>query len=119
MKSMGTRMVCRFLIACLMMMQLPMAQAGMLGAEQVASAASAQSDRAALVAAVHRAEVAGQLQSLGVDPRLARERVAALTNDEAHQLAGKLETLPAGALTNGWGWALLIVIGLVVYFNWK
>lgn len=119
MKSMGTRMVCRLLIACLMMMQLPLAQAGMLGAEQVASAATAQSDRAALVAAVQRAEVTGQLQSLGVDPQLARERVAALTNDEARQMAGKLETLPAGALANGWGWVLLIVVGLVVYFNWK
>ena len=119
MKSFGTRMVCRMLIACLMMMQLPLAQAGMLGADQVASATTVQSDRAALMAAVQRAEVAGQLQSLGVEPGLARQRVAALTNDEAHQLAGKLETLPAGALTNGWGWAVLIIVGLVVYFNWK
>jgi hypothetical protein len=112
-------MVCRFLIVSLMMLQMPMAQAGMLGAEQVAASAGAQADRNALTAALTRADVAGQLQSLGVDPKLARERVAAMTDNEAHQLAGKLESLPAGAISHSWGWVLLIVIGLVVYFNWK
>ena len=38
----------------------------------------------------------GALQAHGVDPRLARERVDALTDAEVAQLAGQVGQLPAG-----------------------
>ncbi len=119
MKFPGIKMICRFLIASLMLFQFPGAHAGMVGADQVLAVSSAEGHRGVVLNALTRAEVSGQLQALGVDVRLARERVAAMTNEEVRTLAGNVNAMPAGALESGWGWALLIIIGLVVYFNWK
>ena len=119
MKSTGIKMICRFLMVSLMLLQLPMAQAGMIGVDQVASAASAQADRAAVVSVLSRSEVASELQSMGVDAKSVPERVAALTDSEVHALAGNLNTLPAGAMTN-WAWAAVaVLVGVVIYYNWK
>ena len=119
MKFTGMKLVCRLLIASLMLFQFPGAHAGIVGAEQVLAVSSAEGHRAVVLGALNRAEVSGQLQAMGVDPQQARDRVAAMSNDEVRTVAGNVEALPAGAMNSGWGWALLIVIGLVVYFNWK
>ena len=119
MQSTGIKMLCRFLIASFLLLQLPLATAGMVGAEQVLSATTVQADRTAVNGVLTRADVTSQLQAMGVDPKLAQDRVAAMTNDEVHTLAGKMNSLPAGALWDG-GWiVLVIVVGLLVYFNWK
>ncbi len=44
-----------------------------------------------------RAEVREALAARGVDPVQVEARVAALTDEEARQLAGELDRLPAGA----------------------
>lgn len=119
MQSTGIKMICRFLIASFLLLQLPLATAGMVGAEQMLSATTVQADRTVVTAALTRADVTSQLQAMGVDPKLAQDRVAAMTNDEVHTLAGRINSLPAGAMWDG-GWVvLLIVVGLVVYFTWK
>ena len=118
MKSAGIRMICRLLVVTLVMLQFQAVQAGMIGTDQVAAAASAQVDRNIVLSALNRSDVASQLQSMGVDPKSAQDRVASLTNEEVRTLAGQLNSLPAGAMSN-WGWVLLIVIGVVIYFNWK
>ena len=121
MKSAGIKMVCRLLVVALMLLQFPMVQAGMIGADQVVSAASAQADRNAVASVLSRSEVASQLQSMGVDAKLVQDRVAALTNDEVHALAGNLNSLPAGAMANGWIWVIVIAVGLAIFskYNWK
>jgi hypothetical protein len=43
-----------------------------------------------------RAEVLAELTALGVDPELARLRVAALSASELEELAGRIEEAPAG-----------------------
>ncbi|MEJ8567156.1 PA2779 family protein [Elongatibacter sediminis] len=57
-------------------------------------------DRASLVATVDavlaRADVRDELVAMGVDPAAALERVDALSDAELQQLAGQLESLPAG-----------------------
>ena len=74
------------------------AQAAMIGTEQVAQARSADAARAQLNEAFARADVQARLQALGVDSRDARERVAALTDDEAPRLAGEIDKAPAGGI---------------------
>ena len=56
--------------------------------------AGAQRDR--VVRVLERSEVRDQMQALGVDPVAARDRVAALSDDEVAALAGQLDELPAG-----------------------
>ena len=94
-------------------------QAGMIGTDQIASAASAQADRATVLGYMNRSEVTGQLQAMGVDLKTAKDRVAAMTDQEVRTLAGNLDSLPAGAKSNGWAWAVVIVLAVWIFYTWK
>jgi hypothetical protein len=67
-------------------------QAAIVGTD--AALAAAQRDRVANM--LDRADVRAQLEAHGVRPADVKARVAALTDEEAAQLAGQLERLPAG-----------------------
>jgi cobalamin biosynthesis Mg chelatase CobN len=92
------------------------AQAGMIGTDQVASTAS-QADRNTVLQFLGRAEVASQLQSLGVDAASVKDRVAAMSDQEVQQIAGKIQSMPAGADTTGVV-ILLLVVAAVVWWVW-
>jgi hypothetical protein len=121
MRSEAMKLICRILILALMMLPFQAVQAGMIGTDRAAAAASAQLERDAVLNLVSRTEVAGQLQSMGLDPQTALDRVNAMTDQEVHALAGRVDTDPAGAKksSNGWVVAAVIIIALVIYFNWK
>lgn len=70
--------------------------AGLVGTDQLLAQEQAAPERARLAAFLDRADVLAQLQSMGVTPREAKARVYALSDEEAHQLAGKLDQFPAG-----------------------
>jgi hypothetical protein len=69
----------------------------LIGAEEVAVAARQDSGRALLESTLARADVAAALEARGVSLAAARERVAALTDDEAALVAAEIDRLPAGA----------------------
>jgi hypothetical protein len=116
MKSVSVKMICRFLIVSVMMLSFNFANAGMIGADQVATA-GAQSERAAVMSVLSRSEVASQMQALGLDSKTAKDRVAAMSDNEVLALNGQLGAVPAGA--DG-GLLLLIVVGVLVWwFFWK
>jgi hypothetical protein len=116
MKSAWARTICRLLIALMIWTPYQIAQAGMIGTDQVASAAT-QADRSAVLGFVTRADVANQLQALGLDGATAKDRVAAMTDSEVSYLAGQIESLPAGADTAGV--ILLILIIAAIWWVWK
>ena len=110
------KMICRMLIVSLLFFSYH-ASAGMIGTDQVVTAAP-QTDRAHIQSLMSRAEVASQLQALGVDVNAAKARVAAMTDDEARSLAGKLHSVPAGADGDGWLVAAVIIVAAVVLWWW-
>jgi hypothetical protein len=116
MKFTATRIICRLLIALMIWTPFQVAQAGMIGTDTVVSTVS-QVDRAALVQLLTRADVASQLQSLGIDASTAKDRVAALTDQEVQSLTGRINSLPAGA--DGAGLLLLVLVVLAVWWLWK
>jgi len=116
MKSAWARTLCRLLIVLMVWTPYQIAQAGMIGTEQNAGASS-QVDRAAVLSFVSRADVASQLQSMGLDAATAKDRVGAMTDAEVAYLAGKIEQLPAGADTAGV--ILLILIIAAIWWVWK
>ena len=77
------------------------------------SAAQSQAARTTLAGHLSRAGVADQLQAFGVSPQDAQARVAALSDAEVTALAGRLDSLPAGADV---GIPLLI---LAAFFFWR
>jgi hypothetical protein len=76
----------------------PQAMAGMIGTEQSAATLSTPVDRSALHALLEREDVQRQLVALGVDPTDAHARVAALTNDQARDMAARIDEMPAGGI---------------------
>lgn len=75
------------------------AQAALIGTEQVAAAqqqATLSEGHARLAATLERADVVAALQERGVSVDAARDRVAALTDAEAAQVALQMDQAPAG-----------------------
>lgn len=105
------RLICRLLVVTLTMLSYQSAQAGMIGAGQVANA-NAAAERAQVAQALQRSDVLRELESMGIDPQTARDRVASLTDEEVHSLAGKMNTAPVGADSG------FIALILVVFFIW-
>jgi hypothetical protein len=108
-------MICRFLIVALAMLSFGTANAGMIGVDQLSAG---NPDRAALINMVSRDDVAGQLAARGLDPQVAKDRIAAMSDQEVQSLKGQIDALPAGAMS-GWGWAaVVIVVALIVWYVW-
>ena len=119
MKSPFARVVCRLLVVLMIWTPYQIAQAGMIGTEQVVQQSS-QSDRSTVLSFMSRGEVASQLQAFGIDPAIAKDRVASMSDEEVRFLSGQIESLPAGAKTSGWVWLLVIaIIAGVVWWAWK
>jgi hypothetical protein len=108
--------ICRLLIALMAWAPLQFAQAGMIATDKVV-ASSSQADRAAVAGFVSRADVANQLQSFGIDASTAKDRVAAMTDEEVRYVAGRIDSMPAGA--NGMGLVIVILLVLVVWWAWN
>ena len=84
------RVIASLLVMCIAA-PLP-SQAAMLATD--AALAAAQRDQVSRV--LERADVQARLAALGVDAEVVKARVAALTDEEAAQLAAKIDSLPAG-----------------------
>jgi hypothetical protein len=116
MTSASVRAVCRLLIALAIWTPYQIAQAGMIGTEQLAQAP--QGERGTVLNFVSRSDVASQLQIFGLDPATAEDRVAAMTDEEVRHLAGRISTAPAAG-TDIAGVLLLIVVLAVIWWAWK
>jgi hypothetical protein len=112
MKSVAFEMLCRLLIVALFALPTQPAMAGMIDTDAALAVTATQADRAAITGALGRSDVARQLQSQGVDPEAVTLRVAAMTDAEAHALAGQIAAAPAGA-DAGWIIVALLVAALV------
>ena len=107
---------CRVLVVAMMTLSFQSARAGLIGAEQVAADSGAAAQRSMVLSVLDRAETAAQLQAKGIDPAMARERVASMTDQEVRQLAGDMQTAPAGAGLDSGGWLAVIVIAALVWY---
>ena len=113
-----TTTICRLLIAMMIWMPYQIATAGMIGTDQVVTSTT-QADRTAVLSFLTRADVANKLHSLGIDPSTANDRVAAMSDQEVQSLAGRINSLPAGADVS-WGAVLLIIlIAAAVWWFWQ
>jgi hypothetical protein len=89
----------------------PQAQAGMIGTDQ---AAQPQAERERVKALLERPEVAKGLEKMGVAPKDAAARIDAMSDAEVIQLAGRIDSLPAGGVLSNQELLLIIIIVLLV-----
>lgn len=113
MQSVTMKVLCRVLILAMLSASVQTASAGIIATDQSAAAAATQSDRAVVLAALSRSDVSSQMQAQGLDPSVARDRVATMTDEEARTLAAGIAAAPAGANV---GWGAVILVGLLVWF---
>jgi hypothetical protein len=91
------------------------AGAALVATDQAGVLDTAAQDRAKVQAFLDRASVREKFQAMGVDSLLAKDRVAALTDQEVHALAQKIDALPAGGnLSTNQIIAILLVVLLLV-----
>ena len=86
------RLVARILIVCIAGLGIPLSSRAAL----IGSDAAIAGKRAEMLQMLDRADVQQALQARGVSPDQVKARVAALSDDEAAQVAKQLESLPAG-----------------------
>ncbi len=116
MKSVWARTLCRLLAALMIWTPYQLAHAGMIGTEHAVSSA-AHADRGTVASFLGRADIAAQLQALGVDAATAQARVAALSDQEAQSLAGRINSLPTGADAGGIAVLIILLVGL--WWFWR
>jgi len=111
------RLVSRLLIVSSLVLPFQAAQAGMVGTDQMVAASHAmQNDREKVRNFLSRADVQAKMETLGLQSDAAKQRVDALTDEEVQKIAGKIDSLPAGAM-DGWAVAgVILIIALIWYF---
>lgn len=114
MKAFFCRLISQLLVLSLIMLPFS-TQAALIGTGEVIASAQGQTDRDKVRDFMARAEVQEQLQVLGVNPDTAKDRVNALTDEEAQHLAGKIDSLPAGAINAVGVVALTVLLIVVIY----
>ena len=113
MSSQFMKFVSRLLVLC--MLALPFSShAGMISTDRIA-AAQQQDARAFVGSYLARGDVQSELQALGISPDSAKDRVAAMTDEEVSRLAGQIQAQPAGAAS---GWAIAAGVLVIVWALW-
>ena len=85
---------------------VPQAHAGMIGVDDL--------EKSRVKEMLARPEVAAELQKMGIAPAEAAARVDAMTPEELRQLAGRLDSLPAGGQSRTDTILIIILIVLII-----
>ncbi|WP_213663617.1 PA2779 family protein [Stutzerimonas stutzeri] len=94
----------------MMVAQIPMAQAAMIGTPEVIAEQQQQVDRQQLLTMLDDQDVQKKLESMGVDRTQVEKRINSLTPAELAQFNQQLDQAPAGAGVVG-----IIVLFLVIF----
>jgi hypothetical protein len=114
MEALFRRFICRLLVVSTIMLPYSApTQAAMIGTGQAIGSVEAQ--RGKVQSFVARADVQSQLAALGVEATAVSERVNALTDDEAQQVAGRIDTLPAGGVATEVALAIILILLLFIF----
>ena len=106
-----------FGLAAVFALQTTVAQAEMLGPEAVLeSSASTQADRdrEKVKQFLESNKLQDRLRTLGVDGLNARARVDAMSHEEVHALAERIDAMPAGGALSDRDIILILLVALLV-----
>ncbi|TFZ04823.1 PA2779 family protein [Ramlibacter rhizophilus] len=116
MTAAGLRNTSRGVVAVLALAlsaQMPLAQAGIVDTDALATPSQAELDRAKVQAFMDRANVKERMQAMGLSGVVAGDRVASLSEAEVHALAQRIDTVPAGGQLTTQDW-ILVLLGVLL-----
>ena len=101
------------LLAGALCLQAPLAQAAIVTTDQITAQHDRDAERARIHAFLDRASVRDKIQAMGLDGIDANARVAAMSDEEVHNIARQIDSLPAGGNPAGFTNDQLIIVLLI------
>jgi len=111
------KLVSQMLIVSMILLPFS-AQAGVIGTDQAIASAQDLANRDKVNDFMSRGDVIKKFEALGLSAATAQDRVNAMTQQEINRIAGKIDSLPAGATSSTTWWAAGIVVALVIWMVW-
>ena len=102
------------ILAVAMSAQAPLARAEVVDTNAMSVQSQAEKDRAKVQGFLDRANVKERLQALGVSGVVAGDRVAALSEEEVHALAQKIDGMPAGGNLSSTDIIIILLIAILI-----
>lgn len=102
------------LFAALLLLPFQAVRAELISTETLVSEARIDAEREKVRHFLARDDAQRQLTALGVAPEFAQQRVDTLTDAEVLQLAGKIDSLPAGGALSTTDLLLIILIAILI-----
>lgn len=103
-----------FVLGIALSMLSSFSMAGVVSTDQVKEQTQLDVDKAKIQTFVERADVREQLQALGVGETMSKVRVAAMTDQEVHEMALKIDAMPAGGYVRNSDLILVLLIVLLI-----
>lgn len=101
-------------VAAAMLILPPAARADIVDTQDLAAQTQTEQDRAKVQSFVERATVKEKLEAMGVEGLLAKDRVAALGEQEVHALAERIDAMPAGGTLSQMDMVVILLIAILV-----
>lgn len=101
-------------IVSVMLVFSPMARAEIVETQELSTLSPAEQDRAKVQSFIERATVKEKLEAMGVSGLLAKDRVAALSEQEIHALAQRIDAMPAGGTLSQMDMVIILLIAILV-----
>lgn len=106
--------ICVVVLGAALCLQTSVVMAEIVPTGQLAGQNQTETERSRVQAFMDRADVKVRLQELGVNELSAKDRVAAMTDQEVHAMAQKIDSMPAGGALSDRDWILILVIVIVL-----
>lgn len=110
----GCNLLKILLVAGSLLMTPILASAEIVSTDQLVAKSSTGAEREKIQAFLDRANATGQLEALGVKGIDAQTRISALSDEEVHELAARIDSLPAGGNFAGFTDQQIIIIVLLL-----
>lgn len=101
-------------VALALLVQMPFARAEIVDTDALAAPSQVELDRAKIRSFVERANVRERLEAMGVSGLVAADRVDALSPQEVHAMAQRIEGMPAGAALSNMDLILILLVAILV-----
>ena len=101
-------------VAAAMLILPPAARADIVDTQDLAAQTQTEQERAKVQSFVERATVKEKLEAMGVEGLLAKDRVAALSEQEVHALAERIDAMPAGGTLSQMDMVVILLIAILV-----
>jgi hypothetical protein len=106
--------VLTILLTTAMLAQAPLAKADIVETEALNAQTQLEQDRAKVQSFVERASVKEKLEAMGVGGLVAQGRVDALSEQEVHALAQRIDAMPAGGTLSQMDMVIILLVAILV-----